>query len=419
MPSEAQIIAWKSNAWKDAGTVAAYASRYAEPSGPDFLKAGLERSLIARHLAGRKLVDVGIGTGRASLGLAAGGYTITGVDNSAAMLKKCRSLAGPTRIDLVEADLAELPFSRASFESLISLDTLIHFPHWQRILSEWQRVIVPGGRILFDIGSMDHQTARAGGSDGSVVGFTLQLSVAELCEYATRQSMRVAAVIPYGMLSGSAAPNRFFSNTPLGNHAWDRLLSWATVDPRFFAFLVFLEEDVVQKLPAVASSRCFIVLENTADAQHNAGLGKRMQAAMGRLQGGFNAATASELGVVLIEARRKLNEHMVHEPNRFALYRMLFTNLDWNWPLPIADFISAEWLAEAHAILSRATVDRDLTRLISDLHTVAPLDGAFDYRGVDLGASWEVEMMAELLEGPLGAFNSALRTPLVAGVGSE
>src|SRR5947209_17583290 len=111
MATDEQIVSWKSGAWQDAGAVAAYVRRFAEPSGPTLLRAALEKSLIERYALPGKVLDVGIGTGRAALTLAPDRYALTGLDNSPAMLKKCRELAGSASLELVLADLATVPFA--------------------------------------------------------------------------------------------------------------------------------------------------------------------------------------------------------------------------------------------------------------------------------------------------------------------
>jgi SAM-dependent methyltransferase len=42
-----------------------------------------------------------------------------------------------------------LPFADASFDAVTCIDAINHLPNWPAIVSEWARVLKPGGRMLF------------------------------------------------------------------------------------------------------------------------------------------------------------------------------------------------------------------------------------------------------------------------------
>ena len=63
------LIAWKTNAWKDPNMVNWYSQRMVENTGQIKLNNLLETSIIAEYVSGNKVIDIGIGTGRASLPL--------------------------------------------------------------------------------------------------------------------------------------------------------------------------------------------------------------------------------------------------------------------------------------------------------------------------------------------------------------
>ncbi|QDQ28910.1 class I SAM-dependent methyltransferase [Chitinimonas arctica] len=156
------LIDFKTDAWKDAGMVAWYSQRMFENSGTNQLKHQLEMRYIERYATGPRVLDVGIGTGRGSIPLAKRGMDVTGIDSSQAMLDETRRLAGETPMTLTPGDVAKLPLPAADFDFLLSLNVVVHFPHWREILLEWDRVLKPGGRILFDIHSLDHLEAVYG-----------------------------------------------------------------------------------------------------------------------------------------------------------------------------------------------------------------------------------------------------------------
>src|SRR5690348_12256315 len=65
--------------------------------------------------AGARLLEIGVGTGRIAIPLAAQGYRYTGVDISTAMMQRLRErLPDSIALDLVRADATALPLRDAS-----------------------------------------------------------------------------------------------------------------------------------------------------------------------------------------------------------------------------------------------------------------------------------------------------------------
>lgn len=95
-----------------------------------------------------RLLDAGCGTGRLlELYRGAGAR---GLDLSATALGFCRrrGLSG-----LVRASVTDLPYAAASFEAVVSLDVICNLdtPGFRRALSEFARVLAPGGRFFLNI----------------------------------------------------------------------------------------------------------------------------------------------------------------------------------------------------------------------------------------------------------------------------
>lgn len=100
-----------------------------------------------------ELLDIGCGTGRLLFELFERGWPgpATGVDLSPAMLERARRLlaAYEDRCTLAAADAYELPHDDERFSTIVStyvLDLLPAEDH-EAILTEWLRVLEPGGRI--------------------------------------------------------------------------------------------------------------------------------------------------------------------------------------------------------------------------------------------------------------------------------
>lgn len=420
MSTEQDLISWKTAAWTDPNMVAGYAQRMIDSSGAIMMKNRIEVAAFTRYARGQRILDVGIGTGRASLPLARGGYTVTGVDSSNAMLEKTRELAGATPISLMLGDVAKLDFPDAAFDTVMALNTIGHFPHWRPILREWQRVVKPEGRLVFDMFSLDHDIAYAraiGETDQfgeehfapkEAIAFYLRLKLDEILRFADEAGMRVAAIQPYSVLIGTSGFNRFFEGGPLAGKAWDRLLTWVGADNQLFDFLCFLEEEFFGNLTPQVACRFVVVLDNAADAAANRHMRERTASIDARLARAIDADLLDSAGIDKVTFRARLNGFLEHAPSRYAFYRILSASLRWPVPVVLEDFIDARWLDEARAVLSRAKLDADLSNMLTTYHQTEPFRIAGTYKGVPLAAPWEYESMIEILTETFRAFETPL-----------
>ena len=86
-----------------------------ENEGTNRLKNAVEISLCEKFAVGPEVLDVGIGTGRASLPLLDKGWRLTGVDSSQAMLDECARHANGKPIQLKLGDSLCLTFPGQRF----------------------------------------------------------------------------------------------------------------------------------------------------------------------------------------------------------------------------------------------------------------------------------------------------------------
>ena len=93
-------------------------------------------------LPGRRVIDVGTGTGRAAIALARLGAQVMGVDASAHMLDVARKRATQAGVSIAfeRDDAHALPFAAGTFDHAVSLRVLMHTPDWRRCLGELCRV---------------------------------------------------------------------------------------------------------------------------------------------------------------------------------------------------------------------------------------------------------------------------------------
>ena len=100
-----------------------------------------------------QVLEVAIGTGR-NLPHYLAGVTVTGIELSPAMLAIARQRASDLGrdVDLREGDAEHLPFSDASFDTVVCALSLCTIPDPAEALGEMRRVLRPGGRLLL----LDH-----------------------------------------------------------------------------------------------------------------------------------------------------------------------------------------------------------------------------------------------------------------------
>jgi ubiquinone/menaquinone biosynthesis C-methylase UbiE len=97
-------------------------------------------------VAGLEVLDVGCGTGRLSLRLAAQGARVTAIDFSDGMLNKAHAKNDRGSITFQKHDLTQpLPFDEARFDRLVCALVLEHISDLPAVVSEFRRVLRPGG----------------------------------------------------------------------------------------------------------------------------------------------------------------------------------------------------------------------------------------------------------------------------------
>lgn len=99
--------------------------------------------------SGLTALDLGCGTGRHALWLAAAGAAVTAVDFSEGMLAEARRKPGAERVRFVAHDLhAPLPFPAGAFDLAVSGLVLEHLADLLGFFREARRVLKPGGRAV-------------------------------------------------------------------------------------------------------------------------------------------------------------------------------------------------------------------------------------------------------------------------------
>jgi len=141
-------------------------------------------SFVAALAPGGRVLEMGVGTGRLALPLAAGGLSVTGVDASPEMLSRLRARPGAEAVTVIEGDFADADAGGPYDVVLIAFSTLFLVPSQAgqlACLANARRHLRPGGTLAVEAFVPDHsrwvrgQNLAIGRLDES--GVSLKLSV--------------------------------------------------------------------------------------------------------------------------------------------------------------------------------------------------------------------------------------------------
>jgi ubiquinone/menaquinone biosynthesis C-methylase UbiE len=104
---------------------------------------------VVGEVRGLDVLDLGCGTGRHALRLAAAGARVTAVDFSEGMLAEARKKPGADAVRWLAHDLhTPLPFAGGTFDRVVSGLVLEHLHELDGFFAEARRVLKPGGRAV-------------------------------------------------------------------------------------------------------------------------------------------------------------------------------------------------------------------------------------------------------------------------------
>ena len=101
---------------------------------------------------GHKVLDAGCGFGGtiASLNEHFTDMELVGLNIDARQIERARQQVLPqpaNRIEFIHGDACELPFEDNSFDRVLAVECIFHFPDRMRFFEEVRRVLKPGGRL--------------------------------------------------------------------------------------------------------------------------------------------------------------------------------------------------------------------------------------------------------------------------------
>jgi 2-polyprenyl-3-methyl-5-hydroxy-6-metoxy-1,4-benzoquinol methylase len=129
---------------------ARWAEVYDGEDNPLVLLEDVHIGPLLRGVAGLDVADIGCGTGRHALRLAAAGARVTAVDFSPAMLERARAKPGAEAITFISHDLAEpLPLASAAFDRVLCCLVADHVADLPNLFHELRRLCRPTGSVVF------------------------------------------------------------------------------------------------------------------------------------------------------------------------------------------------------------------------------------------------------------------------------
>jgi len=136
---------------------------------------------LGDDLGGGPVLELGVGTGRLAIPIAALGLEVVGVDASAAMLERLAAKAGEGSVEAVLGDFTDPPVGDRRFAVvLVAYNTLFNLtqPGAQaRCVERVAQLLVPGGSLLVEAFVPDADEARASVEPRTITADRVVLSV--------------------------------------------------------------------------------------------------------------------------------------------------------------------------------------------------------------------------------------------------
>jgi len=127
---------------------------------PNRLFIGLyHRTATQVDLTGKEVLEVscGHGGGASYLMRTLGPASYTGLDLNRAGIDFCRKKHQLPGLDFVCGNAENLPFDNQSFDAVINIEASAYYPHFPRFLTEVERVLRPGGHLLYADLRLSHE----------------------------------------------------------------------------------------------------------------------------------------------------------------------------------------------------------------------------------------------------------------------
>jgi SAM-dependent methyltransferase len=115
----------------------------------DLWNEHIARYIFAARLArGKRVLDLGCGTGYGSVEISKSAANVTGLDISAETIAHVRQTYTQPNLRLICASAAAIPVRDASFDLVVAFEVIEHIEEWRKLLEEVRRILGPGGQLV-------------------------------------------------------------------------------------------------------------------------------------------------------------------------------------------------------------------------------------------------------------------------------
>ena len=105
-------------------------------------------AFASRFVAGKRVLDLGCGSGYGSAELARTAESVVGVDVSPDAIGYARAHYQAASLSFALHSCVDLPFSAGSFDLITAFEVIEHLTNWRELLKEAQRLLSPSGTFL-------------------------------------------------------------------------------------------------------------------------------------------------------------------------------------------------------------------------------------------------------------------------------
>ena len=131
-----------------------FAQAYSDENDSSLLNAYYERPAmleLAGDVSGRRILDIGCGSGPLAAALMDCGARVEGFDSSVAMINLAQRRVGED-VELSVARLGDaLPYESDTFDDAVASLVFHYLPTWHEALLEVRRILKPGGRLILSV----------------------------------------------------------------------------------------------------------------------------------------------------------------------------------------------------------------------------------------------------------------------------